>query len=202
MKLIQAVRRSDPTLLKRMLDVGLSSNPCNQFGESIVHMVCRRGDYSLLKVFTDNGCSVQVSDDFGRTPLHDACWTTKPCFKSIELILAQDLRLLNIVDCRGSTPLSYVKRENWGEWIEFFERKKDLYWKKRDMEAEGKEGPPELTLSPPHSKPIHDPKKGLPLDLITKVATGEIEPENVFELEKERSAGLSKEDVVAAPIAA
>jgi hypothetical protein len=95
-----------------------------------------------------------------------------------------------------------VKRENWGEWIEFFERKKDLYWKKRDMEAEGEEGPPELTLSPPHSKPIHDPKKGLPLDLITKVATGEIEPENVFELEKERSAGLSKEDVVAAPIAA
>ena len=203
MKLIQAVRKSDPTLLGRMLNSGLSPNPCNRFGESIVHMACRRGDYALLKVFTDNGSSVQVSDDFGRTPLHDACWTSKPCFKSIELILAQDLRLLNIVDCRGSTPLSYVKRESWGEWIEFFERQKESYWKKRDLDVEGEEGPPELTLSQPHSKPIRDPKKTIPVELITKIASGEIEPEDVAEIvEKENSTNLVKEEVVTSPITA
>ena len=203
MKLIQAVRQSDPKLLNRMLSAGLSPNPCNKFGESIVHMVCRRGDYALLEVFLNHGCSVQVSDDFGRTPLHDACWTTKPCFKSVELILGQDLRLLNIVDCRGSTPLSYVKHENWAEWIEFFERQKELYWKKRDLEADGEEGPPILTLSQPHSKPINDPEKKLAPEIIQKVANGQIEPEAAYELhEKEVPKSLKEDPGAATPIAA
>lgn len=77
LKLIQAVRRSDTSVVEKMLEKGISANPCNAFGESILHTICRRGDNELLKIFLKYGGCVQVCDDFGRTPLHDACWTSK-----------------------------------------------------------------------------------------------------------------------------
>jgi hypothetical protein len=77
MKLLQAVRTSNITLVDKMLKGGVSQNPCNAYGESIIHMICRRGDHELLKVFLKHGCCVQICDDFGRTPFHDACWTSK-----------------------------------------------------------------------------------------------------------------------------
>jgi hypothetical protein len=61
-ELVRAVRESDADLLKRILTCGLSPNPCNAFGESLVHTVCRRGDFKLLKVMVEAGCSFQVSD--------------------------------------------------------------------------------------------------------------------------------------------
>lgn len=77
MKLLQAVRTSDIILVDKMLREGVSQNPCNAYGESILHMICRRGDFELLNVFLKHGADVKVCDDFGRTPLHDACWTAK-----------------------------------------------------------------------------------------------------------------------------
>lgn len=177
MKLIEAVRTSNEVLLNKLLKSGLSSNPCNAFGESIIHMVCRRGDHKLLKVFLDHGCSVQVSDDFGRTPLHDACWTATPCFKSVEMLLNKDRRLLHIVDCRGSTPLSYVKKESWQEWMQFFDRQKEVWWAHRDIDTEGEETPPELVGRQPHSIPIQDPPMALPCDIVKAIASGKIDPD-------------------------
>jgi ankyrin repeat protein len=69
--LIEIVRAGEADLLHNMLQTGLSPNPCNQFAESLVHLVCRRGDAKCLQVLIDNGCSLQVADDYGRTPLHD-----------------------------------------------------------------------------------------------------------------------------------
>ncbi len=181
MKLIQAVRTSDSKLLRKLLNAGLSPNPCNAFGESIIHMVCRRGDVALLKIFLENGCSVQVSDDFGRTPLHDACWTASPCFESVELILNQDKRLLHIVDCRGSAPLSYVKRENWPQWINFFEQRKHLWWPHRDVGAEGEEGPPKLANMAPHSIPLPNPPTAASLIDAGKISSGELDVNTIPE---------------------
>ena len=78
LRVVQAVRASNEALLGKLLRCGLSPNPCNDFGESIVHMACRRGDSKLLRVLVQAGCCLQVTDDFGRTPLHDACWASKP----------------------------------------------------------------------------------------------------------------------------
>jgi len=179
MKLIHAVRTSDETLLKRLLDAGLSANPCNAFGESIIHMICRRGDHKLLEIFLDHGCSVQVSDDFGRTPLHDACWTNTPCFKSVELLLNRDRRLLHVVDCRGSAPLSYVKSENWPRWMEFFDSHKECWWPFRDVSTEGEEDPPELVSKTPHSMPLPDPLNAARLEDASSISSGKCEPESI-----------------------
>ena len=172
MKFIQAVRSSDADLLRKLLNAGLSPNPCNAFGESIIHMVCRRGDHKLLEIFLEHGCAIQVSDDFGRTPLHDACWTTTPCFKSVKLLLNKDPRLLHIVDCRGAAPLSYVKRENWGQWINFFEEQKAVWWPHRDVKTEGEEGPPSLSVKPPHSLPIANPPAAANIEDAKLLASG------------------------------
>jgi len=185
MKTIQAVRTSDVELLQAILDCGLSPNPCNQFGESVVHMVCRRGDIKLLKVMVNAGCSLQVTDDFGRTPLHDACWTAEPFFDCVELILNHDARLLHIVDCRGSSPLSYVKREHWKEWIEFFKRKADTYWPVRDVSKEGEQPPPALAGASAHSGPISDPKNAIPVELATLIASGKLDPKEFLRRKKE-----------------
>jgi len=169
-KLVQAVRASDETLLRSLLECGLSPNPCNSFGESVVHMICRRGEYKLLKVLVDYGCSLQVTDDFGRTPLHDACWTAEPCFECVEMILNHDRRLLQVVDCRGSPPLSYVKADHWPKWVEFFKSKADNYWPSRC--GEGDEPPPKLSQEAPHSRPILDPKNAIACEEAMLIAAG------------------------------
>jgi hypothetical protein len=204
MKLIQAVRTSDAILLRRLLSAGLSPNPCNAFGESIIHMVCRRGDWKLLNIFLEFGCSVQVSDDFGRTPFHDACWTTKPCFPSVELLLNRDVRLLHVVDCRGSAPLSYVKQENWGEWMEFFDSQKDIWWPVRNVSLSGEEDPPELVSRAPHSLPLPDPKRAALCEVAKLISSGSVEPESVnvnVDLEGAEGVGgaVSGENAVISP---
>lgn len=170
-KLIEAIRRSDEVLLKKMLQAGISPNPCNAFGESAVHMVCRRGDYKLLKLFKDHGCSLQVTDDFGRTPLHDACWTTEPPFQIVDMILTADRRLLHLVDCRGSSPLSYVGRDNWAKWIEFFQSRADTYWPPVNVANEGDESPPSLCWEAPHTRPIPDPPHAISIDAAQRLVT-------------------------------
>lgn len=78
--------------LLQIIQCGLSLNPCNQFGESLVHLLCRRGktappipdaSFQTLKKLCELGCHIQIYDDFSRTSLHDACWTVEPCFDTI-----------------------------------------------------------------------------------------------------------------------
>mmetsp|Transcript_9249 Transcript_9249/g.13113 ORF Transcript_9249/g.13113 Transcript_9249/m.13113 type:complete len:604 (+) Transcript_9249:124-1935(+) len=180
-KIIEAVRGSNVELLSALLQSGLSPNSCNSFGESIVHMACRRSDYKILKLLVDNGACLQVSDDFGRTPLHDACWTAKPCFKSIELILGKDERLLHIVDCRGSTPLAYVKQEQWQDWIEFLDRQKEVYWSPRDIGNEGSEPPPHLTTLSPHSRPVQNPEHPATVEIAKLISSGKLDAKQTID---------------------
>ena len=188
--LVQAVRNSDTKLLTSLLSSGLSRNPCNTFGESIVHMVCRRGELDLLRVMMKSGTSLQVSDDFGRTPLHDACWTAEPNFDVVDLILRTDSRLLRICDCRGASPLSYVKRDNWPSWVDYLNCRKDEFWPPRDVGKVGVEGPPDLVGEAPHTRPIPDPDDAAPLEIVTMVASGRLGPE---EARLKRDAMIKKE---------
>lgn len=173
---VQAIRRSDKETLQKLLNLGLSPNPCNKFGESIIHTICRRGDHDLLKLFMDYGCNLQVCDDFGRTPLHDACWTAQPNFSIIELILRYDKRLMSIVDCRGSGPLSYVKRDHWDDWAKFLDTVKDEFWNFRDISKEGEETPPELVGKVSNSVPLHVTGlcKGCCIEDVANVAMGKV----------------------------
>jgi len=185
--LTQAIRTSDAGLLKRLLDAGLSANPCNSFGESLVHMVCRRGDHKLLQVLLEAGCSLQVTDDFGRTPLHDACWKADPSWQVVEMILDNDRQLVRLLDCRGASPLSYVKKENYSTWLTFLESRMDRFWPVRNVDTEGRERPPPLTMRLPHSLPIPDPIHALPLEVAAMVANGRMTPEEAIYLDDDSS---------------
>lgn len=178
LNLIQSIRQSDEVLLRKMLKCGLSPNPCNAFGESVVHMVCRRGDFKMLNIFKEAGCALQVTDDFGRTPLHDACWTAEPNFETVKMILNTDQRMLHIVDCRGSPPLSYVKRDHWGKWVAFLQSKADTYWPHRDFSKDGEEPPPALCNEAPHSRPIKDPPNAIAHDVAQLISSGKMKPDD------------------------
>jgi len=181
-KVTQAARTGDVQTIRKLLKCGLSTNPCNKFGESLIHIVCRRGNtrnsYAMLKELINLGSSIQLCDDFGRTPLHDACWTVDPCFHTLSLLLDVDVNLLNMKDSRGSTPLDYVDKDNQRKFIEFLLLKKDVYFPVRD--ESDVEPIPELTILNPHSKMILDPKKSMSHDLAKLLAAGLIEPEKVM----------------------
>eukprot|EP00588_Corethron_pennatum_P009167 CAMPEP_0194270358 /NCGR_PEP_ID=MMETSP0169-20130528/4349_1 /TAXON_ID=218684 /ORGANISM="Corethron pennatum, Strain L29A3" /LENGTH=218 /DNA_ID=CAMNT_0039012369 /DNA_START=397 /DNA_END=1053 /DNA_ORIENTATION=+ len=173
--LVSVVRASDPVRLARYLRRGLSPNPCNRFGESLLHMVCRRRDRACLSTLIEHGCEVRVSDDFGRTPLHDACWTSEPCFESVALLLDQDPRLVSMADRRGALPLAYVRKEHWGKWVDFFERKKDEYWPWRDAAKDGEESPPELSLMVPGSSTFPDPPNACSVEVAAQISSGQLQ---------------------------
>mmetsp|Transcript_17519 Transcript_17519/g.36247 ORF Transcript_17519/g.36247 Transcript_17519/m.36247 type:complete len:581 (+) Transcript_17519:293-2035(+) len=179
LKLVQLCRTDELEECKKYMECGLSYNPCNRFGESIIHMACRRGNTELVKYLLDRGCNVQICDDFGRTPLHDACWTNEPKFELVELLLEKDLRLLNITDCRGATPLAYVKRENWSKWKSFFTGKVEKYWAPRDVEKDGEESVPALALFPPCSRVLEEPENVLPVDIAKQLSGGTVTPSEV-----------------------
>jgi hypothetical protein len=177
--MIGLVRSGDAKTLESILPCGISPNPCNSFGESLIHNVCRRGDDELLKIFVDNGCALNVCDDYGRTPLHDACWAAEPAFKVVKMILEKDVRLFHMIDSRDRLPLGYVREEDWPDWIDFLESHKDVYWPKRNALEE--ETPPSLTQEGCNSNPIKDPPNALTIELATLVASGRIKPaEAVF----------------------
>ena len=102
---------------------------CNRHGESIVHISCRRGRADTLAFLLAHGGRVHMCDDMGRTPLHDACWAKTPVFDCISAILDQDPSLIRVMDCRGASPLAYIRREHWPAWRSFFDAKKEVWWK-------------------------------------------------------------------------
>jgi len=174
--LVKLVRTNDIDTLRSVMQAGISPNPCNAYGESLVHMVCRRGDHELLKMLLEDvGTSIQVSDDYGRTPLHDACWAATPCFETVQMIADKDMALFHMTDSRGAVPLSYVRREHWPLWIEFLESKKDDWWPQQTEE----DSPAPLIDVAPNERPIPRPINALSIELAGMVASGIMSPEEV-----------------------
>mmetsp|Transcript_3886 Transcript_3886/g.8328 ORF Transcript_3886/g.8328 Transcript_3886/m.8328 type:complete len:408 (-) Transcript_3886:189-1412(-) len=173
-RMVQIIKSSDDRALRDTLNVGLSPNPCNQFGESLLHMICRRGDVSLLNVMIEAGTSLQVCDDYGRTPLHDAFWAARPSYEVVSIILKRDPGLFFMKDRRGALPLSYVHKDHKNDWCTWFDEHIDEFFPEKDAKTYQ---PSELVLMEPGSMPSPDPKSELSLELVRMVASGEMNPE-------------------------
>jgi hypothetical protein len=190
--LIELLRAGAFDKLNKIFASGISPNPCNQYGESFVHMICRRGELAPLQVLLQNGCTLQVTDDYGRTPLHDACWAARPAFDVVDAVLRFDIRLVYMTDCRGAVPFSYIRKEQWPEWNQFLESRKDVYWPVRNTSRE--EDPPPLTLVEPHSKPVPDPPNALTPSLANMVASGRMTPEEASFLRFDKDSSVDDSD--------
>jgi hypothetical protein len=180
--LIDLVKKNGVETLRNIFKSGVSPNPCNTFGESLLHMICRRGDVDLLKVLLECGTNLQVADDYGRTPLHDACWAAKPAFAVVDLILERDPRLLYMSDCRGALPLSYVRKEHWCEWVPYLEARKHTYWpvltNNTDTDSQAKaQAPPLLCTQGANTRPLRDPKDALTCEMAKMVVSGKMQPD-------------------------
>lgn len=127
---IQAVRENNIPLLRKMHNGGKNLQCSNRFGETLVHLACRRGLIEVVRFFIHEvQVSLRVRDDYGRTPLHDACWSSAPNFSLLELLIHHDPELLLIHDVRGHFPLTYTRKNHWGDWRNFlFERRGHMKW--------------------------------------------------------------------------
>jgi hypothetical protein len=197
--LIDFIRTKDVKTFESLISSGISPNPCNIYGESLVHLLCRRGEAELLSVLVQNGCTFQVSDDYGRTPLHDACWASTPQLGIVEMILQQDVNLFHMMDSRGALPLAYVGKDQESAWIEFLESKKDVFWPIRSHAASGEPEPPPLVLFDAKSRPVPDPTSALTVELAAMVASGRMRPfEARFLVYDQRKVKKDKDDTTAA----
>lgn len=189
-KTVKIVKTGKADELRTMLSCGLSPCPSNYYGESLLHIACRMGNEELIRVMFECGAIVQMSDDVGRTPLHNACWAKEaPNFRVVELLLEKDKFLMQLTDSRGSTPLSYVREENWPEWKAFLDRVKDLFWPDgRQLDQKSKRllyETPVLARLEPNTFPLKDPPNALNLELARMVAVGTIAPEDAMLLQDE-----------------
>eukprot|EP00522_Entomoneis_paludosa_P017117 CAMPEP_0172442876 /NCGR_PEP_ID=MMETSP1065-20121228/3242_1 /TAXON_ID=265537 /ORGANISM="Amphiprora paludosa, Strain CCMP125" /LENGTH=397 /DNA_ID=CAMNT_0013192921 /DNA_START=186 /DNA_END=1379 /DNA_ORIENTATION=- len=172
--MIQLVRQADVPTLRETMKAGLSPNPSNQFGESLLHMICRHGSEELIDVLIEAGASLQVSDDYGRTPLNDAFWAARPAFEVVSRILDKDCGMLFLKDKRGSLPLQYVRKSEWGVWRDWFDENIDKYFPEEGAKSFS---PPELASLEPNSVTLPEAKAtGLPLDLVKMIANGNMSP--------------------------
>ena len=181
--LVKLVRNHDVEEFQAILESGISPNPCNAYGESLLHMVCRRGDDDLLQIMLDVGSSVQVADDYGRTPLHDACWAAQPSFGTVERIANRDITLFHMTDSRGAVPLSYVRREHWPQWIDFLESKKDTWW----PPITGADKPSELVDVAPNERVMPEPHNAMTVELASMVAAGVMKPDEAKSIMEDES---------------
>lgn len=139
---VTAMRTEDIESLRGMHSKGETLQVCNRFGESIIHSACRRGVQSVVRFLVQeaNVC-LAVKDDYGKTPAHDACWTIKPNFEVVQIVLRSCPDLFLITDKRGSSPLDYTQKSLWRNWCAFLKENEELLIPKRlRQDLKGVEG--------------------------------------------------------------
>lgn len=121
---LNAVRNQDIDLLRKLHEEGRPLKCSNQFGESLLHLACRKSFAGVVRFLVKEvQVPFAVKDDFGRNPAHDACWTIKPNWELMDLIVEECPDLFFIEDVRGHTPLDYIRREHWPEWERYLRSK-------------------------------------------------------------------------------
>ena len=121
-----AMRNDDVEALKEMHKRGELLQCSNQYGETILHTGCRRGSLACVRfLLQDVGLDPKVVDDYGRTVFHDICWTTKPVFELVEILLTICPDLMWVKDKRGFSPLTYVPKDCWEIWCDFLDKQAD-----------------------------------------------------------------------------
>jgi Ankyrin repeats (3 copies) len=214
--LVSLVQQNRQGEICQMLDCGISPNPCNSYGESLIHTICHCGNASLLQIMLKAQSDTEVVDDHGQTPLHHACQSSKKnIFPVIELLISGGGKqqrdnddscptnrvgsgplLFYLADCWGSLPLEYVARKNWGVWIQWIEAHKDIYWPCRNIVMDGElSAPPPITLLPPQSRIAPVPTHPLPPALAKLLVSGLISPLEVKVLRCDNKS-VDKDDVI------
>eukprot|EP00527_Entomoneis_sp_CCMP2396_P005373 CAMPEP_0198137738 /NCGR_PEP_ID=MMETSP1443-20131203/1202_1 /TAXON_ID=186043 /ORGANISM="Entomoneis sp., Strain CCMP2396" /LENGTH=348 /DNA_ID=CAMNT_0043799265 /DNA_START=46 /DNA_END=1092 /DNA_ORIENTATION=- len=196
-RLLELVRNDEMTEIRSLLRSGLSQNPANQKGESMVHEISRLGNHDLLSVvMAEFGADVRISGADGRTPLHEACagGADKPHFGVVDILTAKDSRMFSLKDVNGKTPLDCIPMQQWHAWIDFLYVRRDMYWPRRLVRVDGQEEPPPLSVELPNSRPLPDPESALTIDLAGLLVSGDITPEGVAEQKKEEDAEVVSTD--------
>lgn len=178
-RVVKAVHTSDEKALSELLECGLSPNPCNQFRDSILDLVCKRGNVAIFECLIKHGTDLQTMDGFGRTPLHHCCWASSFCRPIVDAILERDPMQLVIEDKRGQTPLEYVRADLASDWIQYLESNLHKYW-----------GSTVPTLSSPKAKrpsgTLPDPPNAMPVNLASMVSSGKLLPAQVIPMIRSR----------------
>ncbi|GAX26308.1 hypothetical protein FisN_16Lh146 [Fistulifera solaris] len=128
-ELTSAVRQHDLEKIKEIAVKGHNLQCTNKFGESVVHTAARRGALDILSFFVEQSLSLRVCCEQGRNPLHDACWTGRPDFEVVKLLLEYEVRFLLAADKRGLIPLEYIPNAAWREWENFLNENRDIFLK-------------------------------------------------------------------------
>lgn len=184
-ELVQAIHTSNVDKLGRLLETGLSPNPCNKFRDSIVDLVCKRANAPIFQCLVDHGCDLRVCDGFGRTPLHHCCWASEFSAEIAEVIIRRDWQQLLIEDKRGQTPLEYVRPDQASDWIEFLEDNRDRFF------PIGGSIPPIQSMK--NTRPdnhLPDPPNALPIKLAAAVSSGQLSLEELANISPEMRAKL------------
>lgn len=173
---------------------GISRNPVDYDGESLMHLVCRHGEAEALKFcFWYNHKNesdesrqrlLRCIDQDGQTLLHAACNATSPS-KSFEIVRqlcsftkeCGGSMLWSCTDSSGDTPLANIPEEDWSDWISFLDSVKDEYW---PINRSG------IVISAPYrpGKPsaLPCPENSLPMAIARKVSDGSLSTEEAQRL--------------------
>ena len=199
---LRAVQNSDADALSKLLQAGLSPNPCNAHGDSVLQMVCKRSDVKLFQTFLDNGVVLEIADPFGRTPLHFAAWApaSDDTFEIVTAMLDRvGTDILRVTDKNGKTPLQYLTVDKWPRWVSYLKSKLGVYLPQRepvgDTTGDGQQQtPPRCSnalegevsdeSSPDHDVKevtVVDPPNSLSPEVAALVASGKVRPEDVQE---------------------
>lgn len=182
-ELVKAIHTSDCDRLSQLLATGLSPNPCNQFRDSIVDLVCKRANAAIFDTLVQHGSDLRVCDGFGRTPLHHCCWASEFCPEIAQAILKVDWKQLLIEDKRGQTPLEYVRADIASDWIEFLEDNANKLF------PVGGSVPPVVSMKESRVDGyLPDPPNALPVQLAAAVSSGQMTVEEVNTLSPQMRA--------------
>ncbi len=86
-QLVKAVHTSDTEMLGRLLSCGLSPNPCNQFRDSILDLVCKRANDPIFMLLLEMGADLQGLSNRVFVLLRPKSHIFKSSFPSFSLIL-------------------------------------------------------------------------------------------------------------------
>ena len=130
--IIDAVKKCDVFAFQEFHRAGRSINPCNEFGESVIHLAARVNALDIVMYIVDHiGSEVLLTcDNFGRSPLHEVCLADVPSLEFASYILDNSTGMLLAKDIHGCTPLSYAHPDNWEQFIFFIDSVKEQHWPK------------------------------------------------------------------------
>lgn len=177
-ELVKAIHASDTHQLSKLLETGLSPNPCNKFRDSMVDLVCKRANGEVFKCLVNHGCDLRVCDGFGRTPLHHCCWANEFSADIAETILTIDWLQLFIEDKRGQIPLEYIRPDQAADWVEFLEDNRQRFF------PIGGKIPavyPVKDFRPDNVLP--DPMNALPIELASAISSGRLTPDELANMD-------------------